>query len=58
MRDVLRDALGVDSTKDPRAAAAVGAQVAAAMTRAGWHRVSRIGSGENRRTVYRWQAPP
>jgi predicted P-loop ATPase len=58
VRDVLRDALGVESTKDPRVAAAVGAQVAAAMTRAGWHRVSRIGRGENRRTLYRRQALP
>ena len=58
VRDVLRFGLGINSKDKPRDAAAVGAQVAAAMTRAGWHRVSRIGSGENRRTLYRRQAPP
>lgn len=58
VRDVLRDVLDINSTDDPRAAAAVGAQVAAAMNRAGWHRVTRSGRGERRRTVYRFTKPP
>lgn len=53
VRDVLRDALGINSTDDPRAAAGLGPQVAAAMTRAGWHRVTRTGRGDKRRTLYR-----
>jgi len=57
VRDVLRDALHVDSTDDPRAAAGLGPQVAAAMARAGWHRVTRIGRGEKRRTLYRLVTP-
>jgi predicted P-loop ATPase len=58
VRDVLRDVLGINSTDDPRAAAAVGAQVAAAMNRAGWDRVHRTGSGSKRRTVYRLRDTP
>ncbi len=53
VRDVLRDALGINSTDDPRAAAAIGDRVAAAMARTGWHRVTRTGRGANRRTLYR-----
>jgi predicted P-loop ATPase len=53
VRDVLRDALRIDSSEDPRAAAAIGDRVAAAMTRAGWHRVTRTGRGDKRRTLYR-----
>lgn len=58
VRDVLRDALGINSTDDPRAAAGVGPQVAAAMARAGWQRVTRSGRGEHRRTVYRLEVQP
>jgi predicted P-loop ATPase len=54
VRDVLRDALGVLTTDDPRAAAGLGPQVAAAMARAGWKRVTRMGHGRNRRTLYRF----
>ena len=57
VRDVLRDALGIDSKDDPRTAAGVGPQVVAAMTRAGWRRVARSGRGDQRRTVYRRGAP-
>jgi predicted P-loop ATPase len=53
VREVLRYALNINSADDPRAAAAIGDRVAAAMTRAGWHRVTRTGRGEKRRTVYR-----
>lgn len=56
VRDVLRYALGINSTDDPRAAAAIGDRVAAAMSRAGWQRVTRTGRGERRRTLYRRQA--
>ena len=49
--DVLRDALGVDSKDDPRAAGAIGPQVVATMARAGWRRVGRV--GRDKRTVYR-----
>jgi putative DNA primase/helicase len=58
VRDVLRDALGINSTADPRAAAAIGDRVAAAMSRAGWHRVTRTGRGSKRRTLYRRQDAP
>lgn len=57
VRDVLRDALHIDSTDDPRAAAGLGPQVAAAMARAGWHRVTRTGRGDKRRTLYRQGTP-
>ena len=53
VRDVLRDALGINSSDDPRAAAAIGDRVAAAMSRAGWHRITRTGRGSKRRTLYR-----
>lgn len=59
VRDVLRDALGINSTDDPRIAAGIGPQVVAAMTRAGWQRVTRTGHGARRRTLYRLpQAKP
>lgn len=58
VKDVLRDALHINSTDDPRAAAGIGPQVAAAMTRAGWQRVTRMGRGEHRRTLYRLEVQP
>lgn len=58
VRDVLRDALGINSTDDPRSAAAVGHQVAATMARGGWRRVTRAGRGDSRRTLYRREVTP
>jgi predicted P-loop ATPase len=53
VRDVLRYAFNVNSTDDPKGAAGIGPQVAAAMVRCGWQRVGRTGWQANRRTVYR-----
>ena len=58
VKDVLRDALHINSTDDPRAAASIGPQVAAAMSRAGWQRIARTGRADKRRTVYRLPESP
>jgi hypothetical protein len=57
VRDVLRDALNINSFDDPRAAAAVGDRVAEALNRCSWFRVGRTGRGDNRRTLYRMRPP-
>jgi hypothetical protein len=53
VRDVLIYGLRLDPDKNDYAerAARLNRQVAAAMERAGWRKVGRVGRGENRRTV-------
>lgn len=57
VRAVLVEALGLepDASDFTERSLRLGAQVASAMERAGWHKVRRLGRGENRRTVYRYQ---
>jgi predicted P-loop ATPase len=55
MTAVLCGALHLDSHSPDyvERAGKLGGQVASALQRAGWHKVSTVGRGENRRTIYR-----
>lgn len=54
VRDVLTIGLGLDSQAPgyPDIARRLGASVAEAMERSGWHKVRRVGRGDSRRTIY------
>lgn len=57
VRRVLVEALSIDpdGSDFTERALRLGAQVATAMDRAGWRKVRRVGKGDNRRTLYRFQ---